>query len=87
MVKKLLVISLVLVFSLLFTEEIAAQCAMCKAVPESAQEAGSDISGRGINKGILYIMAVPYILLMSFVFYFFRDKLKSFFTELGVFKA
>ncbi len=41
-----------------------AQCVMCKAVAEDSAAAGA--VGRGINQGILYIMAVPYILLGVF---------------------
>ena len=41
--------------------EIEAQCVMCKAVAEDSAADGA--VGRGINQGILYIMAVPYVLL------------------------
>jgi len=43
-----------------------AQCAMCKASVESSQGQANSVAG-GINKGILYLMAVPYLLLM-FIF-------------------
>ena len=42
-------------------EVLEAQCVMCKAVAEGSAAEGA--VGRGINQGILYIMAVPYILL------------------------
>jgi hypothetical protein len=61
---------------------------MCKAIPESAQEnANQDITGKGINKGILYIIAVPYLLIIGFGMYYFRGKLKPFFINLGILKA
>lgn len=41
--------------------ELEAQCVMCKAVAEDSAAEGA--VGRGINQGILYIMAVPYVLL------------------------
>ena len=41
--------------------EVEAQCVMCKAVAEDSAAEGA--VGRGINQGILYIMAVPYVLL------------------------
>lgn len=41
--------------------DVPAQCVMCKAVAEDSAAAGA--VGRGINQGILYIMAVPYILI------------------------
>ncbi|MBT8196156.1 MAG: hypothetical protein HKO56_01160 [Bacteroidia bacterium] len=37
------------------------QCAMCKAAVESEAENGGSI-GAGLNSGILYLMAVPYLL-------------------------
>ena len=45
--------------------ESSAQCSMCRAVLESgeAQEAA-----KGINNGIIYLMAIPY-LLVGFVGY------------------
>ena len=44
-----------------------AQCAMCKAAVESNVNNDPNSVAKGINKGILYLMAVPYLLLM-FIF-------------------
>ena len=41
--------------------DVNAQCVMCKAVAEDSAAEGA--VGRGINQGILYIMAIPYLLL------------------------
>ena len=41
--------------------DLEAQCVMCKAVAEDSAAEGA--VGRGINQGILYIMAVPYVLI------------------------
>ena len=52
-----------IIFSSLFllsSDKIFAQCAMCKSVVESNIEGGSAI-GAGLNDGILYLMAMPYI--------------------------
>ena len=47
---------------------------MCKAVVESNLETGSQI-GKGLNNGILYLMAVPYIAIFSFaIFWYFQKK-------------
>lgn len=54
-------ILVLMVVLLLLTEVAAGQCVMCKAVAEDSAAEGA--VGRGINQGILYIMAVPYILL------------------------
>jgi len=52
-----------------------AQCAMCRAVLESEE---SQSSAEGINNGIVYLMAIPYILIagIGFVIYkkFFQTK-------------
>jgi hypothetical protein len=69
---------------LLFPAEVWAQgCAMCKAVVESEESAaifgGEQSVGRGLNTGILYLMAVPYVLL----FLLFRKRIAGFFRELG----
>jgi len=58
--------SWVLVFLLLVMADQAmwGQCVMCKAVAEDSAAEGA--VGRGINQGILYIMAVPYLLIGIF---------------------
>jgi hypothetical protein len=59
----MLLILIALVLMPTFTE---AQCAMCKASVESSQGQKNSVAG-GINQGILYLMAVPYLLL-AFIF-------------------
>lgn len=50
-----------------------AQCVMCKAVAEDMSNENQN-AGSGINKGILYIMAVPYLCLLFLGLYFFGPK-------------
>lgn len=50
---------------------------MCKAVVESDGDNGGGFI-TGINDGILYLMAVPYVLL----FLFFRKRIIGLFREL-----
>ncbi len=57
----------------MFSQTIQAQCAMCRAVVES--EIGSE-TAEGINNGIVYLMAIPYILVGG-LFYFVYKKLRS----------
>jgi len=68
-------IFLSLAFLTLWTIASSAQCAMCKAVAETGNGTGK---AGGLNNAILYLMAVPYILL----FIFFRKKIWSFLKEL-----
>lgn len=62
---------------LLVAADASAQCSMCKSVVDSDGEAGGSIRN-GINPGILYLLAVPYVLLLLF----FRKRIVSFFREL-----
>ncbi|PIY10406.1 MAG: hypothetical protein COZ17_10055 [Flavobacteriaceae bacterium CG_4_10_14_3_um_filter_33_47] len=52
-----------------------AQCAMCRAVLENEEGQGA---AEGINNGIVYLMAIPYILIagIGFIIYkkFFSQK-------------
>ena len=57
-----------------FNSLIFAQCAMCKAVVEANLDAG-DTKGAGLNDGILFLMAMPYIAVLLFgVFYYLQKK-------------
>lgn len=51
-----------LVFVLLLSQDVSAQCAMCKAVAETSQSGGSGIAD-GLNNGIVYLMFFPYLLM------------------------
>jgi len=50
-----------------------AQCAMCRAVLESEDNTAA---AEGINNGIVYLMAIPYILIGALFFFIYR-KMKS----------
>jgi hypothetical protein len=58
---------------LLVPQLTEAQCAMCRAVLESE---GNTSSAEGINNGIVYLMAIPYILVAG-LFYFIYKKMKA----------
>ena len=44
---------------MLSPETLSAQCSMCRAVLESEE---GQATAKGINDGIVYLMAMPYIL-------------------------
>ena len=51
---------IILIFSLLIISYDAySQCSMCRAVLESEE---GQSTAKGINSGILYLMAIPYFL-------------------------
>ena len=68
--KQLISFIIIVLIMLAFPDFAAAQCAMCKASVESSQGQANSVAG-GINKGILYLMAIPYLLLM----FIFRKQL------------
>jgi hypothetical protein len=51
--------------------DVNAQCSMCSAVVESSQKNGSDLA-EGLNSGILYLMGIPYLLLIGTGIVLFR---------------
>ncbi len=58
-----------------------AQCAMCKATATSDLEQGGSI-GNGLNTGILYLMAIPYLILMIGGYFFFKKSVDAKVKEL-----
>lgn len=64
---------ILLILLLLLPQFTEAQCAMCRAVLES-EESGN--AAKGINNGIIYLMAIPYIL-VAVLFYFIYRKMKA----------
>lgn len=70
--------SLLLVAVLLFLQlNSFAQCSMCKATAESDLNSGGASIARGLNTGILYLMAVPYIILALGTYFFFRKQIDA----------
>jgi hypothetical protein len=61
-------------FSFFIFLQTNAQCAMCRAVLES--EEGQE-TAKGINDGIVYLMAIPYILVGGIGFLIYRKFNKS----------
>lgn len=66
------IILLVLIF--LVSIPVEAQCAMCRAVLENEEGQGA---AKGINDGIVYLMAVPYVLVFGLGFFIYRKYFKT----------
>ena len=63
--------------ALVFQTKLSAQCAMCKAVVEANLKEGGS-AGAGLNEGILYLMAMPYIAVLLFgIFYYLQQRKKQ----------
>jgi len=63
-----------LLFTVLFFLRVNAQCAMCRAVLESEEGLGT---AKSINDGIIYLAAIPYILVFGISYYIYRKYFKS----------
>ena len=59
--------------AVLLSSETLAQCAMCRAVVEQ----GGEEVAEGINSGIVYLMAFPYIVVAVAFFLLYRNWRKT----------
>ncbi len=70
-----LITTLVLVI-LTFAPEAQAQCPMCKIAAESNLENGGS-AGNGLNNGILYMLATPYLIVGLIGYIWWRNRKKE----------
>ncbi len=64
-----------LAFAFLTWLDVKAQCAMCRAVLESGED---QAAAEGINDGIMFLMAVPYVLVAAIGYYVYWKYNKSY---------
>lgn len=68
---------LVLTLSLsVYSADIQAQCPMCKMSAESNLNHGG-ASGKGLNFGILYMLSLPYVIVGTVGFIWYRNRRKE----------
>lgn len=82
MKKYISLLVLIILIGFIFTPETFGQCSQCKLLAEQNGngvdgELLGDDGGNNINSAILYIMAVPYIILSIL----FRKQIKRFFQR------
>jgi uncharacterized membrane protein len=53
--------------------KINAQCPMCKQSLVSARANGDTNVGETLNNGIMYLLAFPYVLVLIFLFLYFKS--------------
>jgi hypothetical protein len=63
---------LALIMIFMFVEPSVAQCPMCKASAESSIKGGSKMA-LGLNKGILYLLMMPYLLFSIIFLLWYRN--------------
>jgi hypothetical protein len=52
---------------------VEAQCPMCKMSAESNMQNGG-MAGRGLNTGILYLLALPYLIAGTMIYLFRKHR-------------
>ena len=67
-----LALSFLLVGQLFTISPAQAQCVMCKSQVEAARAEKDDYDVAGLNKGIVYMMVVPYLLMGAVGFFWYR---------------
>jgi hypothetical protein len=72
-VKRYLFILTLTFVGVLSTFDSTAQCPMCKMSAESNLKNGGT-TGRGLNTGILYMLALPYTLLGTFGYIWWKNN-------------
>lgn len=77
MKKILLLLLIFIVASFWLTPDLFAQCAMCRASVESNISTGKGTIGSGLNTGILYLMALPYLALGAVAYAWFVQYKKN----------
>jgi len=51
-----------------------AQCTMCKTQVEASRQEKDGYDTTGLNKGILYLMTIPYVLIGTVGFFWYRHS-------------
>jgi hypothetical protein len=75
--KKFVLIINVLVLLFLFAGlDLSAQCAMCKGAAEANLKLGGG-DPQGLNNGILYMLAMPYLIVGSIGYWWWRNRRKE----------
>lgn len=76
MTKKTIILFAVLFCIVVLSQDLLAQCAMCKATVNENVITGKG-KGQGLNTGILYLMAFPYIIGSVIAFFWYKAYKKN----------
>ncbi|MBB4078238.1 hypothetical protein GGR28_000839 [Lewinella aquimaris] len=74
--KKVLILCLIMTLLLVGGGDLLAQCPMCRATAES-NLANGGTEGQGLNQGILYLLGMPYVLVGTLAFIWWRNRRKE----------
>lgn len=68
--------ALILLLLITVYASASAQCAMCKGAAETALKQGGG-DPQGLNNGILYMLAMPYLLVGAIGFWWWKNRRKE----------
>jgi len=74
--KYLSMLALALVLNIWAGTPVQAQCPMCRMSAESNLKNGG-MDGRGLNNGILFMLAMPYLVVGSIGFLWWKNRRKE----------
>ena len=80
-IKRFLSLSILLLGLNFVPVEAPAQCPMCKMAAESNLKNGGS-AGKGLNMGILYMLATPYLIIGTIGFVWWRNRRREATDEL-----
>ena len=63
-----------ILYSIFYSLSANAQCAMCRAALTSE---GNAVKAQAVNDGIVYLMVIPYVLVVGIGYYIYRMKKKK----------
>lgn len=73
MKKSIFFLALVLALLVVGNGDLLAQCPMCRATAET-NLANGGTEGQGLNNGILYMLGMPYLLIGTVAFLWWRNR-------------
>lgn len=76
LIKLFAILALALTINFISPTEVQAQCPMCRMSMESNLKNGGT-NGKGLNAGILYMLATPYLIVGTIGFIWWRNRRKE----------
>lgn len=73
LMKRIIVFSTIFLIAMVVMPELSAQCPMCKLSAESNLRDGGT-AGKGLNIGILYMLVMPYILVGTLGYLWYKNR-------------
>ena len=65
---------LIAVLLMTVAPDLMAQCAMCRGTVESTVSNGRSVVASELNLGILYLLAVPYLIVATIAYFWYRNS-------------